>query len=807
MSDRSRTSNAPTTSATARGVLVGALAVAVVLVGAVWLLSDDDAGAGDAATLQRETTEETERYAADVALRESDASPVALEPAAPEPADADATPWVEATIEPAAFDPEGVLVEVRDPAGLPVAGAKVELWPAPHIVLDVASDDSSTLLTLTREDGTVLDVAPIVLTEPLEADFGTLELLLSDALERSGHSDPTGAVPIETVYSDSQGRARLHPGEPIRHVVAASQAPLGTALRWLRAQVPDGNDRTSLTSLVLQPRATLTGRVVEATDDPVIGCEVQLVPGPGMHPQRTPDPVFTDAEGRFSFQLDGPYVGTAYADPDGPEPVRLPFMVPSGNTTEIELRRLGAFEITGMVWGLDGRGVPDAPVRARHLENSDTIQAETDETGAFRLRPAYAGEWTLLADVSGFVQQRPAVRRVGRSQPSVHADLQLTEGAAIGGLVMLSDGTPLADIAVTALPQGVADDPLLAELHRATKTNTRTNEQGVYHLGGLHPRALYKVIAHGGSTLPGRVSREGVSPGQLDVGLVFGVDQLGGGVISGLVLEAATRAPVPSFVVASGTWHGAYGMTSAGSEGFDSGDGRFTLQGLEVGREYGLRVSAAGFDAATIGPLVATAQGIDVEILLGRPATLDVLVRDARGAPVPGATVQVLPLQPQLDLGGSIAARSGGTDPRGQWSTGIAPGAHWVEAKHPAHGRAGPVRIEVPDGGRRGVTLDLVAGSAQGAAEVTLRDADDQPLVGITVALASRDAVDAAQASGSKAADVVKVTTDGQGTARFGDRAAGVHVAMVIDGGLSFPPGIVVISEGEVARTTLRPLF
>ncbi len=750
-----------TSSGSTRGLLIGVIVVVLALAGATWLLSEDGPAPAGTATLEREPVSGSEHFSGAVAERPEPARMTAREEG------------IESVLAPSAAaapardgPPEQVTlaIDVFSPPMTPVPGARVEVWIGPE----------------------------------MDAWIQSLEELAGPGL------DPTWAPPDATVLTDAQGRARVEVPARATVILVAEHHPLGTGQTWWQ-----GYDETDgAAEIMVHPRAVVSGRVVQATDDPAVGVEMSLSQAFNAHdsPARRPRPVLTDADGRFELQVDAPCVGVLTAS-DGHEQVEAQVRVQPGEEHTVTLRLPGAFEITGVVWGVDGRGVPGAMVQARHLGERGETAVVTDATGVFRFLPAHPGEWTLLTSAPGLVQNVTAVRRVDRSQPSVHADLQLVQGAVLGGVVMLSDGTPLPDISVAVLPEGVRDDPLLEELHRAATETATSDKDGQFLFRGLHPRARYKVIAHGGGTLTGRVSLEGVAPGRLDLGLVFDVELLGGGIIRGVVLEAATGTPVPSFIVSSGTWHGGYGLTVSDADGFETGDGRFTLRGLEIGREHGLRVGAAGYDAALIGPVMPTADGIDVEILLGHPATLDVLVRDGRGQPVSGAVVRILPVQPQLDMGGNINTRSGTTVAAGTWTTGIPSGASWIDARHATLGRAGPVRIDLPDGGRRGVTLDLTDTPALGAAEVTLRDADDNPVVGVTVALASRDAVETAQATGAKASDVAKVFTDGQGTARFSDRAAGVHIAVVVDGDLSFPPGVVVVSKGATARTTLRPLF
>lgn len=196
-----------------------------------------------------------------------------------------------------------------------------------------------------------------------------------------------------------------------------------------------------------------------------------------------------------------------------------------------------------------------------------------------------------------------------------------------------------------------------------------------------------------------------------------------GGVITGVVRDGGTKAPVPGARVAiqdgmpmPGDWQEGVARNEAVSDA----KGQFRLEG--IGRRAATVVARAnGYGPATRADARA---GMRLELFLFPGPTLSGTVRDGAGRAVAGASVRL------FASGWSQPPPVDATDGSGRFTAaGIEPGEYWVVVR--AGGRA-PGLAQVLVGERDDAAIDVVVGDG---GYVTGRTVDDsgRPVAGVSV--------------------------------------------------------------------------
>jgi hypothetical protein len=211
---------------------------------------------------------------------------------------------------------------------------------------------------------------------------------------------------------------------------------------------------------------TLRGRVIDRFRAPVPGAMVWLDFGRGggrggpaaNRQRRVPDPVQTDAEGRFAFQ------GQTFRN------LRVSLQVAHTRFspgqfdkdigtvgTEVELGDLvllAGGEVRGRVTDLEGNGIAGAELRAqpennnplRMLRERDRLlpPITTDQNGFFRGTHLAAGDWTLTATAKRHTEGRSVMFVIEEEQAIDIDDIRLGPGYEISGTVRDARGAPIA---------------------------------------------------------------------------------------------------------------------------------------------------------------------------------------------------------------------------------------------------------------------------------------------------------------------------------------------------------------------------
>ncbi|HEY6212402.1 MAG TPA: carboxypeptidase regulatory-like domain-containing protein, partial [Vicinamibacterales bacterium] len=179
-----------------------------------------------------------------------------------------------------------------------------------------------------------------------------------------------------------------------------------------------------------------------------------------------------------------------------------------------------------------------------------------------------------------------------RSSPFV---VTVQRGAEVTGRVVFSDGTPVPDARVMAMP--------------AAGTSTTTDANGAFSLKQL-PRAPLSLVAMATDDMNMRSAPVKVTPPARDVTITFSTPAR----IEGRVIDRTTSQPVTSFNVTAVRRES--GPVGRGVD-VNSPDGTFVLKRVQPGAVE-LRVTAQGYVSGTASDLVAeegkTITGVEVKL-------------------------------------------------------------------------------------------------------------------------------------------------------------------------------------------------
>ncbi|MBX3462070.1 MAG: carboxypeptidase regulatory-like domain-containing protein [Planctomycetes bacterium] len=319
----------------------------------------------------------------------------------------------------------------------------------------------------------------------------------------------------------------------------------------------------------------LRGRVVDRFGAPQAGAKVWLEfgrggprPGQGAGQRRVPDPVETDREGRFAFQgqtfrslrvslqVLHPRFAPALFDKD------LGTVTAEADVGDLQVERGG--EVVGRVTDLGGNGIAGAAVellpengnRMRFLRDREQLLAgaSTDANGYFRLPRVAAGDWSLGAKAQKHTEGRSSVFAVENEQAIDVADIRLGPGYEVVGVVLATDGKPIAEASVSARSlRGESQEP------GGREYRTTSDAQGRFTLEHL-PGGFLRLDARADGYLPSHLA-----PLDPTAGVVVRLTLPDGLRITGTVVDE-DGAPVPLFSVRAVRVRG---LPAAGMESTD----------------------------------------------------------------------------------------------------------------------------------------------------------------------------------------------------------------------------------------------
>lgn len=336
------------------------------------------------------------------------------------------------------------------------------------------------------------------------------------------------------------------------------------------------------------PPGEIAGQVIDPDRRPIVGALITVTAGPLTGGMAT-----SDTLGRY--RLSGLPPGSGYAVRADAVGFVAGFAsglaVQSARVTTVDLRLLRGSDPGGAIVGtiVDPSARPVAAANVTVVAGPVTgHQAFSDGNGQFQLLGLPAGSYDLRIDADGFVPHFVQNVVVTVQAAVVRVTLQPNVGiGTLAGVVRNRDGQALASVEVrlTAGP--------------SAPQQTFTDGAGRFEFGAVQAGAGYRVRVEAVGYRVAEVSDLTVLAGQTTTVTITLEPLASRGTIAGVVRDLAAR-PV----------EGARVEVSAGPTFpppvFTGIDGSFSLGGLLPGT-YTIRVSAAGYRPAQVGPLAVTA--------------------------------------------------------------------------------------------------------------------------------------------------------------------------------------------------------
>ena len=352
----------------------------------------------------------------------------------------------------------------------------------------------------------------------------------------------------------------------------------------------------------------------------------------------------------------------------------------------------GRGSISGTVRDVLGHGIRGAEVCAHGAVTPDVACERTREDGAYTVEVVPAIQKIEVSgppDGSRFLTQW-ARGRIGsfeadlidtRAQDATGVDIVLLQGVVLSGAVTAArDGSPVNEAQVCTYPHSA---PLGWDCVRTDKNGryTALREPGRYWLWTIPPgdRGSRLMYERYDDVLEGREA----SPVELLADRRIDIDLPEGQLISGLVTTTAGEPVVLALVCIDTPFPTGRICRGTGSDGSYEIATRPQTYVVNVYPPAGSDV-VAGFwpdaqpDWTKAGEVRVGRADVQLDIALPRGVRLTGAVRDARGAPVEGATINV------VDASGPRFF--GDTDIQGHYSIAVLPGAYTVDVFSPRWG-------------------------------------------------------------------------------------------------------------------------
>ncbi|TSC33954.1 hypothetical protein FOF48_02600 [Corallococcus sp. Z5C101001] len=264
--------------------------------------------------------------------------------------------------------------------------------------------------------------------------------------------------------------------------------------------------------------------------------------------------------------------------------------------------------------GLTAHARELAPWQRAEAPEEERVHVMSDERGNFRVEGIAAGAYLLEAQAPGHARSVRSLVRIPMEGPLVVA---LRIAGVIEGFVVDTRGLPVADAEVQV--SGTPAQTVATGANGSFSVEVEPGAHTVSARRGEESGALdAPVISTAGSTVR-------------DVRIQLGP----GAVLEGRVVTRASGAPVVGARVDVSLSGGEGDMGHALSDA----EGHFVVRGLAPG-SYDAKVGASGFSPTVRrGLTVAQGERFPLEFVLSRTGSVEGLVRDGVGGPVPGAYV------------------------------------------------------------------------------------------------------------------------------------------------------------------------
>ncbi len=268
--------------------------------------------------------------------------------------------------------------------------------------------------------------------------------------------------------TDGEGRYRLTGVPPGRQSVTARHDDYQTTTRELEVELGDNQ-----LDLLFEGGATISGRVVSDSGEPVVGAAVELVSHSVTGWDRQGS--LSDTSGAYSiggvpagiFNLQAHKEGFATATVEGLE-------VGASDLPGVEIRLSAGSAIAGRLLGLEPSDYADVQVTAIKPPRAFSM-GQVDRDGNYRIADLAPGDYTVYAQVGQSARMAQASATVVEGAGETLVDLEFESGLTLSGVV-LSGGEPLGGAVVSAAGTDVA----------STSAGITTSA-GRFELQGLEP--------------------------------------------------------------------------------------------------------------------------------------------------------------------------------------------------------------------------------------------------------------------------------------------------------------------------------
>ncbi|MBI3117722.1 MAG: carboxypeptidase regulatory-like domain-containing protein, partial [Candidatus Hydrogenedentes bacterium] len=449
-----------------------------------------------------------------------------------------------------------------------------------------------------------------------------------------------GRAPWRSVQTDASGKYEfngLGPGVFAVRVVSARGFARGALPAQSEAVLTE--DGAPPTNFLLRRGITVSGRVLDASNQPVPGARVDAAVREGLKPRNTTD---TGPEGEFELYgfdagnvvLLQAYTETALSAPAGPFELAGPL--------ELTVQLDAPLSVSGAVVDGAGRPLANLVVTARPLPEYWLVtqnRAATDGAGAFTLGELWPGRYAFaIADKSKILYQvispdEIEVRRDAAGPVTVVVEQPHT--LRVSGRVLNPAGKGVPDAAIALLlPDGVAQ-------------YTTTDAQGAYMLSGV-PEGIHLVeVKH-----PDFVTLhdQSVRAGDTNVVLTLAPAEA----LTLRVLDAASGSPIPDFLML---------LTEQRFDTLWKAPLERMVPVHAPGGSYQIRLPNAAIATVIIkaaGHALHMADlsphaGLDLTVRLQSGKSIQGRVIDSRGSPVAGARLYVDHIAPPLEQQTALA--------------------------------------------------------------------------------------------------------------------------------------------------------
>jgi len=425
--------------------------------------------------------------------------------------------------------------------------------------------------------------------------------------------------------------------------------------------------------VILEPGATVTGRVLDALGNPLSDARVSIVRDRMDFSISGGASASTDADGVYRMPGVPPGERSLEAEHDGHQRQVRDLTVVVGEN-RLDFRLQAGASVSGRVVDEGGAPVAGALVSASAAGSGPTFRADgetTDDAGAFQLEGLSPGSYNVTARMEGYAAttlEEPVEITGG---PVQGVEVVLSRGAVVTGRLLGAELEELAGASVIAGNFNRQDRmPLVGAV----------DYEGRFRIEGV-PAGEWTLMALLADGLPAAQERFTVAPGQreasVDIDLGAAKASLRGRIrLGGEPLASA-------FVTLAGQ------DTPARGFGRTDHQGRFEIRGLEDGT----------YEMEVVGPDVSRRQRRTVEVRGDTEVDVDVEVSTvsgvviAGGEPVEGARVEI-----ELTDGSPDFRLPTRTGPAGRFRlTGVTAGSYRLRAS--AQGYApGEATVTVEEG-------------------------------------------------------------------------------------------------------------